>query len=360
MSTYAVIVPTLNEAGNVSELVRRLENVLAGLDWEVIFVDDDSTDGTLEELQQLAQAKKHVRYLRRIMRKGLASACVEGMLSSSAQYLAVMDADLQHDETKLSAIFQALASGEANVVVASRYTGDGGTGEWDQRRVGLSKLATRLATYFLRVPCSDPMSGFFAIDRKIMEASVARIKSEGFKILFDILSIPGLPIRIQEVPYTFSTRQLGDSKLRYNVMVDFLWLLAAKAFGRIVYTEFVLFCFVGLSGVLVHLATVSALYKLLGFSFLISQSVATYTAMTTNYFLNNTLTFKERKLKGFPFVTGYVKFLLACSLGAFINIAVADYLVSLGLYWLFAALIGTVLSAIFNFFLAKFTIWRNG
>lgn len=359
MAQYAVIVPTLNEAGNVSELVRRLENILQGLDWEIIFVDDNSKDGTLEELYNLAKSKPYVRYLRRLGRKGLASACVEGMMSSNADYMAVMDADLQHDETKLPELFNALSTGQANLAVASRYTGDGGTGEWSKSRVGISKLATWISRLFLKAPCSDPMSGFFALDREIIDKSAPKIQSQGFKILFDILSMPELDIRLKEIPYVFSSREIGESKLSSIVIVEFLWLLASKIFGRVIHTEFVLFCFVGFLGVFVHLLTVFIFFKQFSLSFVISQGIATLVAMTTNYLINNLLTFKDKKLHGKDFIKGYGKFVLACTVGALVNVAVANQLFESGLFWPLAAAAGTVVGAIFNYFFAKFTIWKD-
>ncbi|WP_051257968.1 glycosyltransferase [Desulfovibrio cuneatus] len=358
MSEYAVIIPTLNEAGNVSILVERLEKVLQGLDWEAIFVDDSSTDGTLAELHALAVSNRRVRYLRRIGRRGLASACIEGMMSTAATYIAVMDADLQHDESKLTDLFGPLASGEATVTVASRYTGDGGTGSWDKKRVGMSKLATWFAQHNLTAACSDPMSGFFALHRSIIDAAAPKVQSRGFKILFDVLTIPGLPVRVKEVPYTFRERTLGSTKLSYSVIVDFLWLLLSKYVGRLFNLEFVMFCIIGLLGVLVHMGVLFVVYRQMDFSFLVGQTAASLCAMTSNFLLNNRITFEENKLTGSPLILGYCKFVAACSLGMFVNIAVSDYLLENGMFWLFAAGTGTVIASVVNFFFARFFIWR--
>ena len=228
MPAYAVIIPTLNEARNVTTLVERLEKILEGLDWEAVFVDDGSTDGTVEELRSLALRTPRVRFLRRIGRRGLASACVDGMMSTAAEYLAVMDADLQHDENLLPAMFDVLASGEANLAVASRYLEGGGTGSWDKNRVGLSRLATWVAGKCMQARCSDPMSGFFALRRDIIDKIAEKLQPRGFKILFDILTQRELVLSIREFPYVFRERTVGYTKLSFKVMLEFAWLLLTR------------------------------------------------------------------------------------------------------------------------------------
>ena len=230
--TYAVIIPTLNEARNVTALAERLEKVLEHLDWEAVFVDDGSTDGTVDELRSLALRTPRVRFLRRVGRRGLASACVDGMMSTAAEYLAVMDADLQHDENLLPAMFDALASGEANLAVGSRYLEEGGTGAWDKKRVGLSKLATWVADKSMKVRCSDPMSGFFALHRDIIDAVAEKVQSRGFKILFDILTQPEQSLAVREFPYVFRERAAGRTKLSCSVMADFARLLLTRILSR--------------------------------------------------------------------------------------------------------------------------------
>ncbi len=359
MRTHAIIIPTLNEAGNVSVLVERLEKVLAGVNWEAIFVDDGSHDGTVKELLALAADNPRVRFIRRLGRKGLASACVEGMMSTAATYMAVMDADLQHDESKLPEMFHALSSGEATLAVGSRYTGEGSTGTWGKTRVGMSKFATTAAQQCLTVECSDPMSGFFALHRDIIDRVAEKLQSRGFKILFDILTFPELNLRIKEVPYTFRERTVGVTKLSYSVIVDFAWLLLTKCLSRLAYAQFAIFCIVGLLGVGVHLSVLFILHKALGFSFLFGQSAATLCAMTFNYFLNNIVTFGEQRLKGREWLFGYAKFVGACAVGAFANIASADYLQKHSVTIWLAACAGVVIGAFLNYFFAKFFIWNQ-
>jgi len=357
--SYAVIIPTLNEARNVTTLVGRLEEVLAPLDWEAVFVDDGSTDGTVEELRALALCNPRVRFLRRIGRRGLASACIDGLNSTAAEYLAVMDADLQHDEKLLPDMFGALASGKANLVVASRYIEGGGTGSWDKNRVGLSKLATWCANQSMKVHCADPMSGFFALHREVIDEVAEKVQSRGFKILFDILTQPGLQLRIQEFPYVFRERTQGSTKLSYAVVFDFAWLLLTRTLSRFAYAQFAMFCIVGFIGVGVHLSFMFLLHRKLGLSFGAGQSLATWLAMTSNYFLNNWVTFGRQRLRGGKaLLAGYGKFVAACAVGFFANIASASFLQTHGVSWWLASCVGIVMGAFVNYFFSRFFIWK--
>jgi len=359
MPAYAIIIPTLNEARNITALIERLENVLHHLDWEAIFVDDASTDGTVEELRSWALRTPRVRFLRRVGRRGLSSACVDGMMSTAAEYLAVMDADLQHDENLLPAMFETLASDDANLVVASRYMEEGGTGSWDKNRVSLSKFATWVAGKTMKARCSDPMSGFFALHRGIIDAVAEKVQSRGFKILFDILTQPGLLLSIREFPYVFRERVAGSTKFSCAVMADFGWLLLTRILSRFAYAQFAMFCFVGLLGMGVHLTALFLLHRQLGLSFLSGQIAATLCAMTFNYLLNNRVTFGQQSLRGVRALSaGYGKFVAACAVGALANIASAEFLQVHGVFWWLAACAGIVIGAFINYFFARFFIWK--
>ena len=138
-----VVVPTLNERDNIAPLVELLDTALAGIAWEVIFVDDDSRDDTAAAVRAMARRDGRVRCLQRIGRRGLSTACIEGALASAAPYCAVMDADLQHDETVLPRMLEALRTGSYDLAIGSRYSAGGDLGELSGRRAGISKLATR-------------------------------------------------------------------------------------------------------------------------------------------------------------------------------------------------------------------------
>jgi dolichol-phosphate mannosyltransferase len=240
----SVIVPTFNERDNVRELVARLDRCLAGLDWEVMFVDDDSRDGTLDVLREISRSDRRVRFLHRIRRRGLAAAVVECILATVSPVVAVLDCDLQYDETLLPKMLSELIAADCDVVVASRDMASGGIGNWDKSRLLFSRLATTLAEFVLRTPLTDPMSGFFMIRRNAFDQVVRRLSNRGYKILLDIV-LSGPKLRVKEMPYTFGTRSHGESKLDTIAVLDYLALLIDKIIGHVVPLRFFMFASVG-------------------------------------------------------------------------------------------------------------------
>src|SRR3954462_1917284 len=250
----SVVVPTFNERDNVTVLYRRLEATLAGIAWEVVFVDDNSPDGTWEVVRGLARKDSRVRCIRRIGRRGLSGACIEGILASSGPYAAVIDADLQHDETQLPKMVALLRSGEAELVVGSRYIEGGSADSFNKQRAGASQLATEVARRALKVEVAEPLSGFFMIRRDRFEQLAPELSTQGFKILLDVVATARGSLRIREIPYTFGSRLHGESKLDSMAALDFLGLVLAKLTGDAVTLRFLLFAMVGSLGLLVHLA----------------------------------------------------------------------------------------------------------
>jgi dolichol-phosphate mannosyltransferase len=355
----SVIVPTFNESGNVAELVHRLETALAGIRWEVIFVDDDSPDGTADEVRSLAQMKSTVRCIHRIGRRGLSRAVIEGMLASSAPYLAVMDADLQHDESILPRMIETLRERSLDVVVGSRYCMGGGIGAWDAKRAAMSRFATNLSRMIVKADLSDPMSGYFVIRREVLDCVVRRLSGEGYKILLDVFASSPVPLKFAEVPYTFRERKHGESKLDSAVVWEYLMLIVDKKIGHIVPARFALFSLVGLSGVLVHFAVLSALFKVAVLSFVVSQTAATFVAMTTNFFLNNFLTYRDRRLRGIRLFGGLLSFYLICSIGVIGNVGVARFVFEHEHGWILAGLAGVVVGVVWNYVASAMFTWRT-
>src|SRR3954468_20138651 len=237
----SVVVPTFNERDNVTALLRKLEAALAGIAWEVIYVDDNSPDGTWDVVRSLARQDSRVRCIRRIGRRGLSGACIEGILASSAPCAAVIDADLQHDETQLPKMLALLQGGEFDLVVGSRYIEGGSADSFDKQRAGASQLATEVAKRVLRVQIADPMSGFFMIGRDRFEQLAPQLSTQGFKILLDIVATARGQLRVKEIPFTFGTRLHGESKLDSMVALDFLGLVLAKLTGDVVSLRFLMF-----------------------------------------------------------------------------------------------------------------------
>ena len=356
----AVVVPTFTERGNVAELVSRLDHVLGGRSWEVIFVDDDSPDGTADAVRALARIDPRVRVIQRIDRRGLSSACIEGACATAAPLVAVIDGDLQHDETLLPIMADALHDNAGlDLVVGSRFVPGGGTGAWDRDRVAKSALATRLSRRVLKIDLNDPMSGFFMIRTAIVRELAPRLSAIGFKILLDIVTASPRPLALLELPYTFRTRMAGESKLDHVVAMEYLIVLYDRLFGRVVPVRFVMFCLIGLIGVVPHMAVLGALHFAFDASFRAAQIVATGAAMTFNFFLNNLLTYRERRLRGGgALLSGWVSFCLACSVGAIANVGVADFLHDARQgAWVLPALAGIAVSAVWNYALSSRFVW---
>lgn len=355
----SVVVPTYNEVDNIATMVESLAACLGSVEWEVIFVDDDSPDGTAERARELASRDPRVRCLHRVGRRGLSSACIEGMMSSSAPFLAVIDGDLQHDETRLPEMLERLRGGELDIVVGSRYVEGGGIGDWDQRRAAVSRIATRLSKSVLKADLTDPMSGFFMISRDAFHRCVRQMSGIGFKILLDVFASSPEPLRFAEIPYRFRLRQEGESKLDAYVAWEHLMLLADKALGRFVPARFVAFTLVGGLGVFVHLAVLSALFSGMGMPFVAAQAAATLVAMTFNFVLNNVLTYSDRRLRGWGWLRGWLSFTLVCSVGALANVGIAAYLFERGTFWLASGLAGIVVGAVWNYAATATYTWKN-
>lgn len=346
----SIVVPTFNESLNVQELLHRLEATLGATRWEIIFVDDDSPDGTAAVVRDIARTDPRVRCLQRIGRRGLSTACIEGMLATSAPIIAVMDADLQHDETVLPKMLAEIELSGADVVIGTRYAPGGGTGDWNESRRAMSRLATVTSRAILRQPVSDPMSGFFMLQRKVLDSTVRGLSGLGFKILLDILATAKQKsMRITEVPYRFRDRFAGESKLDEMVIWEYGMLLADKTIGRFVPVRFLVFSIIGGLGVFVHMAVLTVVLKGLESGFTKAQYVATGTAMIFNFALNNVLTYRDRRLKGWAWFKGLFSFMIACSIGAFANVGIATYLFENRTQWMLAALAGVLVGAVWNY-----------
>jgi dolichol-phosphate mannosyltransferase len=355
----AIVLPTFNERGNVGPLVDRLEKALSGIHYEVIFVDDDSPDGTADTVRQVAEQHDNVRVLQRIGRRGLSSACIEGILAASAPYVAVMDADLQHDECILPEMLRRIREENLDLVVGSRNIAGGSMGQFAAWRVKLSQLGKRLSLMGSEHPLSDPMSGFFMVRFTSFERFAHRLSAIGFKILLDIVLSAGPDLRIGEVGYSFRQREHGESKLDIMVGLEYFELLVDKHFGDLVNVRFVLFGMVGALGVVVHLLILRALLRVGGLSFATGQAITTVIVMILNYVLNNSVTYRDRRLRGWRFWSGLLTFCLACALGVVVNVGISNEAFHRGVPWVLAAFTGLLFSAIWNYGVTSVTTWRQ-
>jgi dolichol-phosphate mannosyltransferase len=359
MLELAVVIPTFEERDNIDPVLHRLAEALSGIQYEVIFVDDDSRDGTADRVRQIARTSSHVRVLQRILRRGLGSACIEGMMATAAPYIAVMDADLQHDERILPQMLAKLKTESLDVVVATRHGSGGGMGEFARHRVLLSNLGSRLSRSIMPTPITDPMSGFFILTRGYLEEVVRSTSGVGFKILLDLVASGRRPVRLGEIPYTFRERLHGSSKLDLRACLEFLELVLDKKLGNFMPVRVLIFAAVGAAGVLLAFLVMCLLVLLFHVEFLWAWAVATFAAMTANFFLNNWATYRDRSLKGRRILAGLASFYAACSIGAAINFGVAKSTIHLGLPWYLAGVCGLAVGATWNYCITSFTTWRR-
>lgn len=355
----SVIVPTFNEAANVREIVGRLDRVLSGIPWEVIFVDDDSPDGTARTVKSLAVEDPRVRCLKRLGRRGLAGACIEGMLASSAPYVAVMDADLQHDESILPRMLAALTAGSADLAVGSRYVDGGSADTFSADRARFSRAATSLTRRLLGVELADPMSGFFMLKREALDEIASELSPVGFKILLDIVLTAKRRFRVVEIPYEFRARRHGQSKFDAAIGFEFVGLAFAKMTGGVIGPRFISFGLVGASGLAVHLLVLRLALSAFAFGFPVAQSVATFVALLSNFLLNNVLTYHDRRLTGKGLIFGFVGFCLIGSVGALTNVGLASWLYSREPTWWLAGAAGAIMGALWNYSMSSQLVWRT-
>ena len=353
----AVVIPTLNERDNVPLVIERLNRVLAGIAWEAIFVDDDSADGTADAVRALARRQGNIRVLQRLGRRGLSSACIEGVLASAAPYAAVMDGDLQHDENLLPAMLAKLKGEGLDIVVASRYMAHGSLGEWQRSRVLISDIAGRLGRLVIRADLSDPMSGFFMIRREAFAATMRALSGQGFKILLDLFASSPRPLAFAELPLNFRPRLHGESKLDAMVAWEYLMLLLQKLIGPAIPVRFFLFSLIGGIGVGTHLLTLWFATHVLLAAFALAQATATVVAMTGNFLLNNLFTYRDRRLRGRRLLTGLMSFYAVCGAGAVANVGIAAHLIVGHHSWWLAGLAGAAVSVVWNYAMSSIFTW---
>jgi len=353
----AVVIPTFNERDNVAPLIQRLRGSLRGVDWQAIFVDDNSPDGTAETVKAMAARDWRISCIRRVGRRGLAGAVLEGALATAAPYVAVIDADLQHDEALLPRMLASLKAGEADLAIGSRFLASKEIEKGLSRtRQAGSRIANWLARRVLRAEVSDPVSGFFLIRRELIDSVAPQLTSHGFKVLFDIIASQPTPPRIKEFSYEFAERHTGDSKMDGRIVIEYLGLILTKLTGNLLPPRFLMFGLVGVSGLAVHMAMLYS-GRAVGLDFMISQVAAATTAMTSNFLINNTVTYRDRRLRGMRLLTGYLRFCALCGVGLIANVAVANLVHEHTPMWWLAGAAGAFSGAAWNYVSTSLAVW---
>jgi dolichol-phosphate mannosyltransferase len=359
----SVILPTRNEAENLPEVIPRLERALADLPHEIIVVDDDSADRTWEVARRLAATHRQLSVIRRMSRRGLSSAVLEGFLAARGEVLAVADADGQHDFALLPDLYAAVRAG-ANVAVGSRYVSGGSLGALDPRRRAMSRMATRLARLPRAVRVEDPLSGFFATDRTTFETSLPALNPRGFKILLDILLHLPPEAVVHELPFVFGARRHGRSKLSRRVQIEFLESVYDATVGRWVPLTLVKYCAVSACGHAVHRLTEIAITWLFAvpaapasFDVSIAEAAAIQSAIAFNFALNNVWTFGHARLRGARATLGFLTFNAVCLLGLLAHYGVSDLLSIRGFPEAWAVGLGTVAGVGWNYAVNRAYTW---
>ena len=360
---FALVVPTLNERDNVAVLVRAVRAALPDRAYEIIFVDDWSSDGTPDAVASLA-IEHPVRLIRRYGRRGLSSAVIEGALATFAPIIVVIDADMQHDERIVPALVAAVEGG-ADVAIGSRYCEQGSVGDWAGSRASGSRLATWLSQALLKTDVTDPMSGFFAVRRDVLLAALPNLSSMGFKILLDLLASSPRALRVTEEPYEFRLRHAGASKLDATVAIDFILLLLDKRIGKWISPRLIMFFGVGGLGMAVHWTMLKLGLALIGNSlppadaFKPANILGVVSAITFNFLLNNNLTYHDKKLRGWAAVRGLAIFYAVCGIGAVANVGAGNYVFGRDHNTLVAVIAGSVVGSVWNFAVSSVTTWQK-
>ena len=359
--SLSIVIPTYNEKDNIFKLLEKLKKVLKSINHEIIFVDDNSPDGTSAVIKDCMKKSSKIRLIHRIGRKGLAGAVIEGVFAANADLVAVMDCDLQHDETKLLDMINLFSKNKSlDIVIGSRFTETGEISEkaFSKIRELGSKATTLIIKKVLNIASTDPLSGFFMVKKVAFLKSSENLQTQGFKVLADFLATSGKHIEIEEIGYSFKNRIAGESKMSLITALELIGLVLSQILKGRVSIRFILFCMVGLSGIFVQLF-ITGLAMLLINQFPTSQTLGIIAAMTSNYFLNNTITFQERKLKSLDLIRGLFSFYLICSLGAFANVAVATYIFGFSSNWLISSFVGACFGAVWNFTLTSIFTWKS-
>ncbi|MGA9659144.1 MAG: glycosyltransferase [Asticcacaulis sp.] len=356
----SLIICTLNEGTAIRSVINEICDTLAHIHHEIIVVDDNSTDNTAAEVLDVAKSRPNVRLHVRINERGLSSAAIKGWDMAHGKYLGVMDGDGQHDPKAILAMAEIILKGDKDLVCVSRYIGKSETGLSFFRDLG-SRAATLATGLVLRVPLTDPMSGCFMMTRDYYMSARKKLTGVGFKILLDVAASSPIQPRFTEVKASLRQRQGGESKLDIRVVLDLAALLVEKATGGVMKARFVLFAGVGMSGVVVS-AIVLALFKILfgnsDAEFGIAQFVAIMVSMTSNFFINNAITFRDKRLKGAAMWAGMFGFYLACAPGAVLNWFIGVALKSMHVEFILAGVVPAFLIGILNFWFVKMLAWR--
>mgnify|MGYP001169221479 FL=1 len=355
--------PTLNEVENISTIIKQIINLSNKFLIEIIVVDDASKDGTTTLLKKLSKKDKRIRLINRFDRNGLSSAIKEGSLSASGDIIAVMDTDGQHKVENLFEAIEELIKSKKDLIIGSRFLNNSSIQGLSYKRRKGSSIANSLASYSLSknyLKLADIMSGFMVFKSEKVLKIIEKIDVNGFKFLYELLSVSNGILDCKEIPLDFMPRKFGESKLDIAIVWDFFVSLIHSFLKRLIPRKAISFAFVGITGVLVQLSVSYSLMWFLGFTFQRVLPIAVVIAASSNFFVNNWPTFRVNRLKNKAFVVGLCKFLIVSSLPIIANVGLASSFYNLiSPNTLLSQLAGIVVVFIWNYAASSRLVWNN-
>ena len=374
---FSLIIPTYNERENLEELISSSTNILNKLKikYEIIIADDNSPDQTWKVASELSKDFPSIRVIRRFRNRGLTPSVLEGMESAVGNILGVMDADLQHDISVLPQMLEECSSHD--LVIGSRYTDSNTKNSLSFLRKILSKSGTFFARVLLGLKISDPLSGYFLVKRDVFKELSSDINAKGFKILLQIVG-RNSNLKIKEIPYSFSERKKGSTKLNEEVAIDFLSELFSLRFKKKVSSRFVRYSITGLSGVFINLFGQSISHIILGVEPIsytsnefslpgISVAIGFSLSVINNFYWNNRWTFRDKKLSGiYANVWGLINYFIITCVGFLIQFSVWRFLIGVFLnsfgysdkFTYLANLVGVLTATTWNYYVSKNFMWK--
>lgn len=360
MKSVSIIIPTYNEVQNIVPLVKKIGIALnSKINWEVIFVDDNSPDKTYEKIKSLKNDYSNIKVIKRLHDRGLAGAVLAGLSRCNHEQIVTMDADLQHDPIFILELLDEMNKSKASIVVASRFIKSSNITNFHILREIGSKIMINFFNLFSSIKLSDPMSGFFVIKKDLFLKISKNLSTDGYKILADIiLNIPNNVI-VNQIPIDFKERNAGKSKMNLKVLWDLLIVIIYSFLKKYVPREYLSYIGVGMIGLSLHIFFLYFIYKMININFLISHFLATLIAIFVNYTLNNILTFYNNNLIGIKWLIGLFNYYVFCAYGIFISFAIAKTILSYELGWFLAGFMGAFTASVWNFTMSKFIIWHK-
>tara|TARA_Y100001968_G_scaffold297194_1_gene305953 strand:- start:271 stop:1380 length:1110 start_codon:yes stop_codon:yes gene_type:complete len=367
MGTYkniiSIVLPSYNEYNNITLIIKKLLKFANLYDIEILVVDDDSNDGTTSLVRDLARDEARIRLIHRIGRAGLSSAIKEGVINAKGDIVAIMDSDGQHEPEDVLEAIRKLISNQLDIVIGSRFQKNSDLQGLSKARQDGSTLANNIARISLSrkySDLSDYMSGCIVIRRDSCLAFTQRVDVNGFKFLYELLAISNGCLNIQEIPIKFKSRSHGKSKLDISILWDFIISLLHTISGKILPRRAISFALVGLTGVFVQLISTEILIRMLGIDFEAALPYSVVLSASSNYLINNFLTFRSRRLKNMKLITGLLKFLVVASLPVIANVGLATSFYNfITPSTLLAQIAGIIVVFIWNYAASSRFVWNS-